>query len=128
MRNAVKDRPNVETKEVTKAPLTEDEFNNAIENFDKNILVKTVPVARDIILKLEEFKSLIDYSAKTRAVYTICRYVQDLAGEFHSFYNANRVICDDKEMMLSRLSLVYAIKTVLKNALDILAVNAPEKM
>ena len=34
----------------------------------------------------------------------------------------------DKEMMLSRLSLVYAIKTVLKNALDILAVNAPEKM
>ena len=128
LRNAVKDRLNVETKEVTKAPLTEDELNNAIENFDKNILVKTVPVARDIILKLEEFKSLIDYSAKTRAVYTICRYVQDLAGEFHSFYNANRVICDDKEMMLSRLSLVYAIKTVLKNALDILAVNAPEKM
>ena len=80
------------------------------------------------IIDEEEFKSMIDYSAKTRAVYTICRYVQDLAGEFHSFYNSNRVICDDKEIMKSRICLIYAIKTVLNNALTILGVNAPEKM
>ena len=46
--------------------------------------------------KLEEFKPLIVASAQTRQVYTICRYVQELAAEFHSFYNSNRVICDDK--------------------------------
>ena len=91
-------------------------------------MIKAVPTSKNLILKLEEFKSMIDYSAKTRAVYTICRYVQDLASEFHSFYNSNRVICDDKDLMKSRLCLVFAVKTVLKNALDILGVSAPEKM
>ena len=59
---------------------------------------------------------------------TICRYVQELASEFHSFYNSNRVICEDRELMKSRLALMVAIKTTLRNALDILAVSAPEKM
>ena len=91
-------------------------------------MLKAVPTAKSLILKLEEFKSMIDYSAKTRAVYTICRYVQDLASEFHSFYNANRVICEDKDLMKSRLRLIFAVKTVLENALNILGVSAPEKM
>jgi arginyl-tRNA synthetase len=80
-------------------------------------------------LKLEEYKSVIKSSAQNRQVYTICRYVQELASEFHSFYNGNRVISEDKELMRARLALVRAVKTVLRNALeDILAVSAPEKM
>lgn len=71
---------------------------------------------------------MIKTSAETRQVYTICRYVQELAAEFHSFYNANRVISDDKDMMKARLSLVIAVKKVLNNALDLLAVTAPERM
>jgi arginyl-tRNA synthetase len=54
--------------------------------------------------------------------------VQELAQEFHSFYNSNRVIGEDKELMKSRLALMVAIKITLKNALDILAVSAPERM
>ena len=79
-------------------------------------------------MKLEEFKSVIANSAQNRTVYTVCRYVQELAQEFHSFYNANRVISEDRELMKSRLALMIAIKITLKNALDILAVSAPEKM
>ena len=78
---------------------------------------------------MEEFKSTVVNSAENRTVYTICRYVQELASEFHSFYNANRVISDDKDMMKARLSLVWCVKTVLHNALEnILAVSAPERM
>ena len=128
LRNAIQEKVNAETGETSPAPMTEEELNHAITNFDINAMLKAIPTAKKLILKLEEYKSMIDYSAKTRAVYTICRYVQDLAGEFHSFYNSNRVICDDKELMKARIALIYAIKTVLKNALDILAVNAPEKM
>ena len=128
LRNAIKEKLNTETGETSPAPMTEEELNSALQNFDKESMLKAVPTAKKLILKLEEYKSMIDYSAKTRAVYTICRYVQDLAGEFHSFYNANRVICEDKDLMKARICLIYAIKTVLKNALDILAVNAPEKM
>ncbi|MBO6272833.1 arginine--tRNA ligase [bacterium] len=128
LRNAVKQRVNAETGETSPAPMSEEELQETINNFDLNAMIKAVPDAKKLILKLEEFKSLIEYSAKTRAVYTICRYVQDLASEFHSFYNSNRVICEDKTLMKSRLSLVYAVKTVLANALGILGVSAPEKM
>lgn len=128
LRTAISEKLDTETGKTSPAPITEDELNSAIENFDANAMLQAVPTAKKLILKLEEFKSMIEFSAKTRVVYTICRYVQDLAGEFHSFYNSNRVICDDKELMKSRICLIYALKTVLKNALDILAVNAPEKM
>ncbi len=128
LRNAVNERLNAETGEKSPAPMSREELDNLIENFDKNIILKTADSAKALILKLEEFKSVIVLSAQNRTVYTICRYVQELAAEFHSFYNSNRVICDDKELMQSRLALMLAIKTTLKNALDILAVSAPEKM
>lgn len=128
LRNAVNERLNPETGEKTPAPMTQAELDDLINNFDKDIVAKTADTAKSLILKLEEFKSVIILSAQNRTVYTICRYVQELAQEFHSFYNANRVICDDVELMKSRLALMVAIKTTLKNALDILGVSAPERM
>ncbi len=111
------------------APMTEDELKELIENFAAGMVLPTIDTARKLILKLEEWKSVIKVSAETRQVYTICRYVQELASEFHSFYNANRVISDDKDMMRARIALVWSVKTVLHNALeDILAVSAPERM
>ena len=118
LRNAVNERLNAETGEKTPAPMTQAELDDLINNFDKDIILKTADSAKSLILKLEEFKSVIILSAQNRTVYTICRYVQELAAEFHSFYNSNRVICDDKELMKSRLALMVAIKTTLKNALD----------
>lgn len=128
LRHVISEKLNTETGEKTPAPMTEEEYQKAITTVDYEAMKKAIPTAKKLILKLEEFKSMIDLSAKHRYVYTVCRYVQDLAGEFHSFYNSNRVISDDKELMKSRVALVYAIKIVLKNALDILAVNAPERM
>ena len=129
LRNAVAEKMNSETGEKSPAPMTEEELNLLIEKFNSADVIPTIDSARKLILKLEEYKSVIKNSAEQRQVYTICRYVQELASEFHSFYNANRVISDDKEMMRARLSLVWAVKTVLRNALeDILSVSAPEKM
>ena len=128
LRHVISEKLNTETGEKTPAPMTEEEYQKAITTVDYESMKKAIPTAKKLILKLEEFKSMIELSAKHRYVYTVCRYVQDLAGEFHSFYNSNRVISDDKELMKSRVALVYAIKIVLKNALDILAVNAPERM
>ena len=128
LRNAVSEKLNPETGEKSPAPLTEAELEEVKSNFDITLMENRVADARKLLLKLEEFKSVITLSAQNRTVYTICRYVQELAGEFHSFYNANRVICDDKDLMKSRLALILAIKQVLANALDILQVTAPEKM
>lgn len=129
LRNAINEKINTETGEKTPAPMSEAELNDLICAFRPEMVLPTIDTARKLILKLEEYKSVIKNSAETRQVYTICRYVQELAAEFHSFYNANRVISDDKEMMKARIALVWSVKTVLHNALeDILAVTAPERM
>lgn len=128
IRNAVNPRTDFQTGEVISPVLSASEFDSIIDNFDADLAVSVLPDARKLILKLEEFKPLIVTSAQTRQVYTICRYVQELAGEFHSFYNSTRVITDDIRLTKARLGLVWAYKTVLSNALGILAVSAPEKM
>ena len=128
IRNATNDRVDTESGKTIPAVISKVDFDKLTSNFDKNLMSLTMKEARKLILKLEEFKSLIVSSAQTRQVYTICRYVQELASEFHSFYNSTRVITDDIELTKARLALVWAFKTVLSNALTILAVSAPERM
>ncbi len=128
IRNVINDKIDTESGKTVPAILSEAEYKDLTENFDKSILFGNIQDARQLVLKLEEYKSMIENSAKTRQVYTICRYVQELASEFHSFYNAVRVINDDKQLTKARLALVYSVKTVLNNALELLAVTAPERM
>jgi len=134
IRNTVSEKTNAETGEVTPAPLSEAELSELSSSYDKDILssvfgeADSLNSARKLILKLEEYKSLIKFSAENRLVYTICRYVQELAADFHSFYTQSRVITEDKSLMKARLSLVLATKTVLSNALNLLGVSAPERM
>ena len=128
LRNAIEEKLNTQTGDKTPAPMSKAELDNLLNGYSEEIITPTLDTAKKLILKLEEFKSMIKTSAETRQVYTICRYVQELASEFHSFYNSNRVICDDTELMKSRLALVASVKKVLHNALNILAVTAPERM
>ena len=128
LRNAINDRVDSQSGKTITAPLDKQELDKLINNFDKSILENEVENAKKLILKLEDFKSTIVSSATNRTVYTICRYVQELAADFHSFYNATRVITDDKKTTLARLSLVWAVKSVLEQGLNILAVTAPERM
>ena len=128
LRNAIEEKINTETGEKTPAPLTQKEMEELVNSYSAETIIPTLDSAKKLIIKLEEYKSMIKNSAESRQVYTICRYVQELASEFHSFYNANRVISEDKELMKSRLALVIAVKKVLNNALDLLAVTAPERM
>lgn len=134
LRNTVSEKINTETGEKISAPMSEIELNEISEKYDKNILApifdeaETLNSARKLMLKLEEYKSLIKFSAENRQVYTICRYVQELAADFHSFYTQSRVITEDKSMMKARLALILATKSVLKNALNLLGVSAPERM
>lgn len=58
----------------------------------------------------------------------ITRYAVELATLFHKFYNSCRVRCDDEELMFARLNLCICTKTVLKNVLELLKIDAPETM
>ena len=134
LRNAIAEKIDAQTGNKTPAPISEAELLELSQNYDRNILApifeeaETLSSARKLILKLEEYKSLIQFSAQNRLVYTLCRYVQELATDFHSFYTVSRVITNDRAMMEARLSLVLATKKIIQNALSLIGVSAPEKM
>ena len=54
--------------------------------------------------------------------------LQELAGQFHGYYNRNRVLSDDRDLATARLYLLSCIRTTIRNALTLLGVSAPERM
>lgn len=132
-RNAKTERVNVETKQKIAPLFDEEELEKAILEADLDMLwavddEKSIASAKKLILKLEEFKPLILMAAKNRAPYLICKYLQELSGCFHQYYTFSRVLIDDKKLAAARLALVKSVSDVIKISLDLLAVNAPERM
>ncbi|MCP3876092.1 MAG: arginine--tRNA ligase [Desulfobacteraceae bacterium] len=77
---------------------------------------------------LNAFKENVEKSAKTRHPHVIFTYLMTLASAFHGYYNKHKVITDDRQLTLARLSLVLGVKKVIRNALTLLGVSAPERM
>ncbi|MDO4177693.1 MAG: arginine--tRNA ligase [Phascolarctobacterium sp.] len=82
----------------------------------------------DLIKKLGEYPEMIATAAKERAVHRVATYVFELAGLFHSFYNACRIIGVEADVQQARIALASATKNTIKHALGILGVSAPERM
>lgn len=82
----------------------------------------------DLLSKLAFFPREIELAAMNRQPHRISRYVLDLAGMFHSFYNKHRVITADEELTQARLGLIQAVQHVLHKGLYLLGVSAPDKM
>jgi arginyl-tRNA synthetase len=88
----------------------------------------------DLIKKLSDFPDEIRQAAQEQTPQRITQYARDLAALFHTFYDAGnrnptlRVVCNDVEMMKARLVLVNTARIVLKNALSLLGLSAPDKM
>lgn len=84
--------------------------------------------AQALIARIGEFPETLSVAAKECAPHTLCFYLKDLAGDFHAFYNAERVLVEDEAVRNARLALLLAARQVLRNGLDLLGVSAPEKM
>ena len=77
---------------------------------------------------LANFPALIEKSAKSNDPHLICYYLKDLASLFHSYYNSEKFIIEDINLMNSRMFLLKGIKQVIFNGLEILGVDSPEEM
>jgi arginyl-tRNA synthetase len=86
------------------------------------------PEERLLVLELLDFLRVIENAASRREVHPIPTYLETLATRFHQFYTLHRVLVDDADVRARRLALCAATKTVLRSGLDLLGVNAPEKM
>ena len=82
----------------------------------------------ELIKKLGEYPEMIAGAAKERAVHRVAHYVHDLAGLFHSFYNQCRILGVDSDLQQARIALVKTVGHVIRHALSILGVSAPERM
>lgn len=132
LRKAVEEKIDIETKEKHDPYFTAEELSKLLEEHKISRLYDNDKKADDstkaIILKLEEFKSTIEAASRLRAPYMLCKYAQELAQEMHHFYNFTRVLSDDVEMTKVRLLVVYGVKIILKEVLNLIRVEAPEKM
>ena len=78
--------------------------------------------------RLAAFPEVVASAADDYAPHQIAFYLRELAGEFHSWYNAERMLVDDDTVRLARLALAAAVRQVLANGLDLLGVSAPQTM
>ena len=83
---------------------------------------------RELIRALASFPSEVLYAAQNLEPSRITKYVIDAASAFHKFYNACRIKGEADDVAKARLALVIATKTVIKNALTLMNIDAPEKM
>jgi len=81
-----------------------------------------------LMRRLAEFPETLADAGRELAPHAIAFYLRELAGEFHSYYNAERILVEDEATRAARLALCAAVRQVLANGLALLGVRAPERM
>ena len=88
----------------------------------------TAPTEAALMLELAEFPAMLANAAAGLAPHDLTFYLRDVAGAFHTYYAAERVLVDDAALARARIALLVATRQVIRNALAVLGVSAPERM
>jgi arginyl-tRNA synthetase len=78
--------------------------------------------------RIGEFPEVVAEAARELSPHSVTFYLRSLAADFHSYYNAERILVPDEQLQLGRLALCAAVRLTLANGLSLLGVSAPEKM
>jgi arginyl-tRNA synthetase len=81
-----------------------------------------------LLRRLARYPEMISAAAANSEPHTVANYLRDLAGEYHTYYNAHKALVDDQPLRDARLALGQAVRQVLANGLDLLGLTAPESM
>ena len=133
LRKAIEKRLDIDNKTELAPFLTKEEIKTFFENVDisdlfKNLSDESYEATKALILKMEEGKALLANAVKYRAPYMLCKYLTELANSFHHFYNYTRVLSEDKKDSLMKLSLVNCFRIIMSTILNLIGVEAVEKM
>jgi arginyl-tRNA synthetase len=88
----------------------------------------TSPREAALLAKLAEYPEMLQKALDELGPHQVAFYLRDLAGELHSYYNAERVLVDDVSTRMARLALMVATRQVLRNGLALIGVSAPARM
>jgi arginyl-tRNA synthetase len=78
--------------------------------------------------RIGEFPEVVAEAARELSPHSITFYLRSLAADFHSYYNAERILVDDEALRTARLALCAAVRQTLASGLSLIGVSAPEKM
>jgi arginyl-tRNA synthetase len=81
-----------------------------------------------LLRRLDRYPEVVAGAALAAEPHSVAGYLRELAGDFHTYYNAHKVLVDDPELRDARLALSEAVRQVIANGLDLLGVSAPESM
>ena len=95
---------------------------------ERNVARLSEPHEKALIRRVTYYPELLESAARALEPHQLAHYLRDLAGDFHTYYNAHTFIVDDVGLRNARLNLVAATRQVLENGLKLLGVSAPEKM
>jgi len=95
---------------------------------DADLSPLTSPYEQALFRRLADFPAELATACRELAPHVVTLYLKELAAEFHSYYNAERFLVDDPRLKRARLALVVATGQVLRNALGVLGIGAPEQM
>ncbi|MFA6216563.1 MAG: arginine--tRNA ligase [Candidatus Omnitrophota bacterium] len=101
-------------------------FEITVDSFDAGVLKEKEEL--QLIRKLWQFSFILNICYKTLDPYMMTVYLQEIAEDFHRFYDRCRVLGNDEAVTRARLSLVNATRIVLGIGLDLLGISKPEKM
>ena len=86
------------------------------------------PSETALLRKLADYGPMLAAAAATLAPHEVAFYLRELAAAFHSYYGAERFLVDEPELARARLALLAATRQIIRNALAVLGVSAPERM
>jgi arginyl-tRNA synthetase len=95
---------------------------------DADLSLLTAPTEAALMLKLAEYPAMLTRAAAELAPHEVAFYLRDVAAAFHSYYANERFLVDDAALSRARLALLAATAQVLRNALAVLGVSAPQAM
>ena len=81
-----------------------------------------------LLRRLDRYPEVVASAARNSEPHSVATYLRELAGEFHTWYNAHKVLVEDKALRDARLALSEAVRQVISNGLDLLGVSAPTEM
>jgi arginyl-tRNA synthetase len=88
----------------------------------------TLPQEAALLARLMDYPVVVEDAAMELAPHALAFFLRDLAGEFHSYYNATPFLVPEETVRLARLALITAVRQVIRNGLTLLGVSAPDKM
>jgi arginyl-tRNA synthetase len=88
----------------------------------------TEPETLGLIINLARFPDVVVAAAERLEPHDVANYLRQIAADFHSFYNAHKILDAAPDTALARLALVAATQQVIASGLDLLGVSAPESM